>query len=52
MKFVIVKGEKFKVISEKLITGWIVETNKEMIAREKKLLPLEKYSYVAIKVKG
>ena len=51
MTFIRLKGKTYKVISEKLITGYIQETTREMKARQKKLLPLGSYQYMAIKVK-
>lgn len=52
MRFITIKGKKHKVLSEEIITGYVQETNKEMRARQKKGIPLGKYSYVAIKVKS
>jgi hypothetical protein len=52
VRFITIKEKKHKVISETLITGYVQETNKEMRARQKKGIPLGKYAYVAIKVKG
>jgi hypothetical protein len=51
-KLIKVNGKLREVISEKLITGYPIETNKEMKARQKKGLPLGKYSYIAVKTKG
>lgn len=51
-KLIKVNGKYREIISESIVIGYPIETNKEMKARQKKGLPIGKYSYTAIKTKG
>jgi hypothetical protein len=51
MTYELINGKKREVISEKLITGYIKETNMQLRRRQKQNKPAPMYKYTAVKVK-
>ena len=51
MSYILINGKKKEIISKKVVTGYINETNREMKKRFKEGKAIPKYQYTAIKVK-